>query len=215
MSKSLPVTRPSGLPKTCSDKHLYEAVKAWLQGESPKVVAEFLNVPVKTLGYWVESHDWHVLVNALRIDLQGYTNSTLGRLQNMTLKELEDRLTDGDEVLARDGSLVRIKIKARDLASIAGMLFERKEQIERKLDGIPDKSDSIAELFALADRLRAANAKEIQGETQIVNHSLSERVSTDSTGAGPVIDVEATGDREEPSGGVPLAQGLRSTDSGG
>lgn len=165
MSNALTIKRPHGLPKTCSDAALLEAVKAWLLGEPPRVVAEFLNVPIKTLPHWINSKEWNVIVSAAYLELQGYAHSKLGRLVNLSLAELADRLENGDEHVTKDGVVVHIKIKGRDLATIATMLMDKQTEVKKRLDGIPDKEDTFHELFELAAKLRYANAKEIQGES--------------------------------------------------
>lgn len=215
MSHPANLPRPKGLPQDCSNKHLYDAVCAWIRGAPHNEVAELLNVPVRTVTHWTKTREWHYLVNAARIDMQGEANSTFGRLANMSLEQLADRLENGDEALTKGGIVVRKKVSARDLASIAAIMIDRKEAVERKLDGIPDKRDTFDELFKLADALRAANAKEIQGEATTISVSDVSVVPSGSSGneADDIARVEA--DRGQHGVRLQVAERLRVVDSGG
>ena len=79
----------------------------------------------------------------------------LDGLLDKTLAQLENRLETGDEVATKDG-LVHVAVKARDLASIAAILTDRREKLDeatKPLVGAPK-----GKLETLADQLRAKAA---------------------------------------------------------
>lgn len=88
------------------------------------------------------------LERQLKIGQKAHLDGLIGK----ATAELEDRLTNGDEVMTKDG-IALVKVKARDLAAIAAILTERREKLDdatKPAGGAPK-----GKLESLADKLRA------------------------------------------------------------
>ena len=127
---SLPAVRPKGLPRTCSDEALYEAVKAWLQGLPLPQLATMLGVEKKAVKYWIESPEWQQITNIVRPEVEAESKNKLMRTMSLTLDELETRIREGNPVINYEGVEVgKTPVKAKDLASIAKTLSDMKEAV--------------------------------------------------------------------------------------
>jgi hypothetical protein len=79
----------------------------------------------------------------------------LDRKLSKVLGRLDERLEHGDEVVTKDG-IVRVAVKARDLAAIAAILTERREKLDEATR--PAVGTPKGKLETLADQLRAKAA---------------------------------------------------------
>jgi hypothetical protein len=161
-------SRPAGLPATCSDAMLCEAVKAYLLGTDEKTLGRMLGVPTKSVRYWTDSKEWAALVDLHAPELKQMLKGQLTRVASMTLRQLEDRLTYGDQVFDQKGEFVRRReVKGRDLAEIATRVLEQRANLEKLIGDLRDDKDSIS-LQKLAQGLkRYAEAKDISGEASL------------------------------------------------
>ena len=126
----LPAVRPKGLPRTCSDEELYEAVKAWLQGLPAENVAEMLGVKPAAVAFWVDSPEWRQVVSLVLPEVEADSKGKLLRTMSLSLDELEKRIREGNPVINYEGVEVgRSPVKAKDLAGIAKILSDMKDNV--------------------------------------------------------------------------------------
>ena len=157
--------RPPGLPETCTDAQLCEAVKSYLAGSDLPTLALMLGVPQRSVRYWLDSKEWGSLVALLLPEFRGVMSGQLTRVASLALNQLEARLRDGDQVFNQQGAYVgRREIRGRDLATIATAVLEQQVKLEKIIGGITN-DDNVISLDKLAQGLkRYAEAKDITGE---------------------------------------------------
>lgn len=127
---AFPAVRPKGLPRTCSDEALYEAVKAWLQGLPAENVAVMLGVKPAAVQFWVDSPEWRQVVSIVLPEVEADSKGKLLRTMSLSLEELEKRIREGNPVINYEGVEVgRTPIKAKDLAGIAKTLSDMKDNV--------------------------------------------------------------------------------------
>ena len=155
--ESLPMfRRPPGLPATCSDEDLEEAVKASLCGADDKSLAKLLKVPSSAVKYWTDSKEWGGIVALLLPEVQSILKGQLTRLASTALTQLDERLQKGDPIYDLTGEYKgRKKLKARDLADIAVKVMEQQRALERSIGDISDDENRIS-LDKLAKALKKA-----------------------------------------------------------
>jgi hypothetical protein len=163
---SLPMfRRPPGLPRTCSDEDLLEAVKASLCGAQPEELADLLRVPKSAVRYWVSSKEWNALKQYVWPDLKGVLHTELVSVRSNILKQIAERVREGDPQFNMRGELVGYRpIKARDLTEMLVRTSEIIHVIEKEIGGIRDDEGNIS-LKELAEGLkRYAQAKDVTVE---------------------------------------------------
>jgi len=148
--------RPPGLPLTCTDEDLSEAVKAHLCGANDDSLAELLHVPARSVKYWTDSKEWAAITALFLPDVQLILKGQLTRLASSALNQLDERLQNGDPVYNLQGEYAgRKKLKARELADIAIKVMDEQRALEKSIGKIGDDEGKIS-LEKLARALKKA-----------------------------------------------------------
>ena len=166
--------RPPGLPATCTDADLAEAVKAYLCGASEETLSGLLHVPPHAVKHWLDCREWGVLCQTLRPEVEGVLGGQMTRLASLAFVQLEKRLIEGDPAIGANGEVltdeqgepIHKPLKAKELSLIATQMLETRAKI--KVED-PQKSDMELGLLELAKSLKEfAKAKDISGEASRV-----------------------------------------------
>lgn len=137
------------------------ALEWLLIGEYTKTAAK-MEIPLKTLQQWVKSEWWPVAVAAARKLFGDDINSRLKKIQLKVFDELADRVENGNEVLARDGSSQRVKVPAKDLAVIGAISFDKHQIINGDATSISKRLNRVQTKEQRANELRE-KARESRG----------------------------------------------------
>jgi transposase-like protein len=160
--------------------------------------AAVTGIPENTIRYW-SKQEWFAeeLRRVDRADGEEL-KSSFTRIAKRATQELEDRLESGDEVVTKDGTIVKKKIAGKELAIIAAVAADkRKQQMDEPqvvaLQNAQEKLLNLMESF-----MRFANAKEIKQEKPDEREipSLAEEIDRPSEGDSGYTDspYEASGD---------------------
>jgi hypothetical protein len=165
--ESLPqFRRPVGLPYTCTDEMLLEAVKVSLVGGEPAEIAKLLNVPRETLRHWMGSKEWNYLKDWVWPEIKGVVHTELVGVRSKIIRQIGERLTTGDAQYDMRGELVGYRpIKARELADMLTKTSEVIHQIEKEIGGIRDDDGKISLNELAAGLKRYAQAKDVTPES--------------------------------------------------
>lgn len=127
-------------------------------------VCEDLGISYKTAQRWKYQSTWWDQVaktfrNKINDDLDGKITKVLGK----TIEQLEDLVENGEEIRNKEGSLLRKKIGARDLAIILGTLYDKRALIRCESTTLETKERFTREQLQkeLKDKMEEF-AKEIQ-----------------------------------------------------
>jgi hypothetical protein len=138
-------------PYTESQK--LEAVKLWLITGNLTHVAAALGIGRPTVSSWRYSDWWAETVRELQAEENIALSNKLRTIAGKSLKEMEDRIENGDWIFdQKKGKLIRKPVAMRDLARATNDMLERKTKLEKN-----DKKETNEK--ALADRLVAIAQK--------------------------------------------------------
>lgn len=155
MATALRLARPSLLPHWIPDDQYRDAVLAWLHGRDADYAAQILNVPKATVLRLVKTPEWGRMAHTYRKEMAETEAGVLTHLIHKSLKRVAISLEEGDDHVLKNGDIVKKQISGADAARIATLLFERRNQAFRTVDGKEEKTDdSMAQLFAIADQLK-------------------------------------------------------------
>lgn len=101
---------------------------------------------------------WVAEVQGLEREANAQLKVRLTKMLGKTLDGLEDRLDKGDTKLDSFGNERRIPVPARDLATIANVIFDKKRQIEESNSGFGTTEGKRLLDLAAALRARESNA---------------------------------------------------------
>lgn len=120
--------------------------------------AELCGIPARTINDWKLNADWWVdAVAKVREEQKDEIDANLSRILSKSTAALEDRIDQGDEYITKDGERARKAVSARDLATVTGIMFD-KRQIMRNLPTTIKAESTDARLNQLAEKVR-----ELQG----------------------------------------------------
>lgn len=115
---------------TTEDKQ--QAIGHFLVIGNVKATAEKLSIPRSTLRGWMQTEWWQKTLEAARQAQQAELDAMHTRIIQATGEAILDRLENGDAILNANGELVRKPMSGRDMATIHGIMFD-KRQISRNM----------------------------------------------------------------------------------
>lgn len=173
------IARPPGLPKTCSDADLMDAVIASMCGAELEELAPLLHVPPEAVRWWVGTPEWVALKRQVSPRIKETVHTELSGVKARAVRELGKRLRDGDVAVDRktgeplfneDGSYVMVPVNAAVVANILRTSTEVLHELERDIGSIRDEKGDIS-LNQLVDGLRNLSklsaAKDITGTAEV------------------------------------------------
>ncbi len=121
-------------------------------------VSEITGIPDSTISTWKSKSTWWVAeLERIREQKQDEIDANLSRIIQKSTEALETRIEQGDEVITKDGETRLKAITGRDLATITGIIFD-KRQIMRNLPTSIRTESTDTRLTALADKVRQLQA---------------------------------------------------------
>lgn len=151
-----------------SDEQRREAMAHYIVTGNISRTAELVNIPKRTLADW-KSKDWWVTeVAKIRHEKQDELDANISRVIDSATMRLQHRIYDGDAYIKKDGEVGSKPVSARDLATITGIMFD-KRQIMRNLPTSIKAESTDSRLNSLADKVR-----ELQGGMTIINGSTGQ-----------------------------------------
>lgn len=159
-----PLTKAKGNGYNWGTGDKARAVAAYSVTGSFGKAAVATGIPEMTIRYWAKQ-DWFAeeLKRADQADTDEL-KTVYTRIAKKAAASLEDRLEHGDEVLNKEGEVIRKQVAARDLAIITGVAADqRRKQMEAPTVVSVQSSDE--RLLNLLEKFtKFARAKELKGE---------------------------------------------------
>lgn len=151
----------AGQPWSLEDK--IRAAFAYIITGNSQEASAICGIPDRTIREWSEHTWWSDLINEAKITKNAELDALYTRIIDKAVRGVEDRVTNGDESVTKDGGTVRKAVSGRDLAIIAAT-FQDKRAIIR---GEPT---SISKRISERDRLQ-----EIAAGLESVAEGISEK----------------------------------------
>lgn len=162
---------PSNSTSQYSDEDRREAAAHYVLHGVMSKVSKLTGIAEGTLSDWKNKSDWWVgLTEAIRIEKSDQIDSSITRILEASTAQLEDRIVNGDEVIGKDGDKLKLAMKGRDLATVFGITFD-KRQIIRNLPTSIKAESTDSRLNTLAEKVRELQAggnNVILGDTEEV-----------------------------------------------
>lgn len=149
------------------------AVQAYVMTGTSKQAAALCDVPDSTIRWWkMQSAWWDDMVAQTRKERDDQIEAQFTKLLQKAAGNMETRLEVGDEVLDKDGNVNYRAVSARDLATIAAIMYDKQALIRGNPTSKVARSETDAleslskkfEEFATKMEKRGETAKIIEGE---------------------------------------------------
>ena len=138
-----------------SDK--MRALSIYAECLSASTASEVTGIPRSTITTWLDDEESNSYIDTLRQALRANVAHQYVKATMLAVDAIIDRLENGDEQVIQGGEVIRVKVKARDAAAIAGICTDR----HALLTGMSQGSKAGAALAQVAANLIAAlNSKQ-------------------------------------------------------
>lgn len=156
------------------EQKLYAVLCYMVDGTSIKA-GKRSGVDPATIRWWKsEAVWWEPALKELRRQYQDKLDANLTRLIHTVSTEIEDRILNGDERANKDGEIYNIKVSAKEMATILGILYDKRALLRGDPTSNPGKGnnsqlDSLTKRFEdFAQKMKDSGnmAKPIEGSYQ-------------------------------------------------
>ncbi len=122
-----------------------QAAMIWLMTQSAAETHEVTGINQATLRDWTtRSPWWQSACDLARKQLETKLDNQLDGLLRDSLAGLDDRLKNGDDIVLKDGSVVKRAVGARDCAIISSILFEKRAALRGQPGNITERRDATS-----------------------------------------------------------------------
>jgi len=143
-----------------SNEERTQCVQDYFACGSLKEVALKHNIVLKEMLDAASQSWWVMEISGLQRESILMMKSKLDRIMNMTLEQLEDRVTNGETNFDKDGGSFRCPVSAQTLATIANVIFDKKLKLEDRASGFVEGENK--RLIDLANSLTMMGAKAVE-----------------------------------------------------
>lgn len=126
-----------------------ELVKAYSQLGNLRLAAEMTGVNLETARYWKQKKDWWPkLMEEAKQEQRTELQSKLGKITQVALEIMEDRLQNGEFILNnKTGELVRKPVGLRDANQAANNLMTQVNKLEEMNSKVGQVDDNTQEML--------------------------------------------------------------------
>lgn len=156
----------------------YEAV-AWFYATGDLgAVEKKMGIPNRTLSDWRHSEWWAQIAQKIEEEQEQEIRAKNSNIIRRAQEEILDRLENGDAALAKDGSIRRVPVKAKDAAVIGSISFDK----NRVMMGKPTSISAAGSLQQMLDQFTKI-AQEVREKR--IESSIEGEVSAEDDTATP------------------------------
>jgi len=121
--------------------------------------AEMNNMPRRTVGTWIKS-EWGVeLLAEVRHEKGEEFDAHLTKLIDVAFDEAEDRITNGDYRVTKDGKLIRVPMGGKELVISGATVYDKRQLHRNHPTAISSSPASDAQLKAVMDKCFALGSE--------------------------------------------------------
>jgi len=149
------------------------AATAWMVTGSASKAEAYCGIPYATINVWRKTEWWANLTAQVRKEKSDEMDAMMTGVLHKAIEAIEDRISGGDTVINKQGIQEKVPVKAKDLASITAIVFDKRALGRGDPTSRSEKVSTESRLKTLKEQFeKFSKAKEIDGE--VVNESSSE-----------------------------------------
>ena len=140
-------------------------ITLYANGTSFKTACELTGLKVRGCEPWKNADWFKECVQIAKDRMDAELDGKFTGIVNKGADNLAEQLELGESVLAKDGSLVRKPVSAKDTAIITSIVFDKRNLLRGKPTGITESKSSSDRLSELQEKFKQfAAATEVEGE---------------------------------------------------
>jgi transposase-like protein len=91
-------------------------------------------IPYETLRHWKKQEWWKQYERMVKNEENAVLSSKFRKIASKVQDQILDRIEDGDHVVLRDGSVIRVPVKARELAVVGAIATDKILALDNTLE---------------------------------------------------------------------------------
>lgn len=132
-----------------------DAALAWLITGSTVEASKVCGVPDRTIRDWMTKDWWEPVLEEARKAKQKELDAVWTRIIHKAAIEINDRLDNGDSVLNKNGAVVKLPVKAKDLSFILSVITDKRNLARGEPTSRRESKTVEESLKVVADRLES------------------------------------------------------------
>ena len=108
-----------------TDNEKFQAVALYVSLGNLTATSKELNIPYDTIKDWKGKPWWKQYERNIKSEENAALSAKFRKIVNKVQDQIFDRLKDGDHYVLRDGSVIRVPIKARELAVVGAIAIDK------------------------------------------------------------------------------------------
>ena len=132
-----------------------EAAVAWLVTGSAEEAGRLCSMPSRTIRYWMQQEWWEDLLREAQGRKQKELDAVWTGLIHRIATELRDRVDNGDSVISRNGAIVKVPVRAKDLSLVMGIAVDKRALARGQATSRTEKVSIDERINKLANKLEA------------------------------------------------------------
>lgn len=161
--------KPNSTGSQYTDEQRREAMSHYALLGNAQKVSDLTSIPRRTINDWTKT-EWGVgLLASIRLEKSDEIDAIISNTLEKSSQALLDRIDNGDDVITSNGEHDRQLMRGRDLATVFGIMFD-KRQIIRNLPTSIKAESTDTRLNSLADKVRELQA----GQNKVISGDAEE-----------------------------------------
>ncbi len=143
-----------------------------------KKTAREIGIPEATIIYWRDKSPWwQAHITRIRAENNDLVDAKLSEIIHKANNEQLERIDSGDEIMGKDGDMVRRKISGRDLATIGAIAFDKRQILRNQPTSITQAG--VGALDALAEKMLQKHDERMKTVISVDSSSTDSSLSDD------------------------------------
>ena len=153
---------------TYTPEEKINCVMAYMVTGTSRKASKICHIPEGTIRWWKSSALWwDDVMRECRKKKQDELDAAFTNILHIAVEELEDRVTNGNTVLTKDGEAKKVPMQGKEIAVSLAVIFDKRQLLRgdptQKVERVTEKDrlDNLQRKFE--EIARKVNAKEING----------------------------------------------------
>lgn len=162
-----------------SEVEKLRAVATYIGLGKLSAVSTELNIPYDTLKDWKVKDWWKTYERQIKNEENAALSAKFRKIVNKVQEQILERLDNGDHHLTKDGEIVRVPVKARDLSVVGAISTDKVLNLDKTLDAKEETISIEQRLKMIAQELSSLTKS--KREPVIIDVEVTNGLQTEET----------------------------------
>lgn len=136
---------------TYTDAQKLEVIAIYVVNGNILKTSRETGIPDSTIHSWIGTDFWESNIAIAREENQELLDGMVSGVIHAGVQAIADRVANGDEVITKDGETRRKAMTGRDLATVTGIMFDKRQIIRHQPTSIKGNDGRLDKLFQVLE----------------------------------------------------------------